>query len=236
MVGNSACFRTVNGHPIEGRMRTNANYVVEPERRRACLPALVLGLLLGILGFAVFARKAKTGIWDQLAAVVTGRSLSIDNSLPTVVRKIQRLQRLETVNYSLDKIVEGDRQVSVLPDFLVGDKLLLVVHGNVIAGIDLGQLKSSNVQIEGRSIQVKLPPAQIFVTALDNTKTRVYSRTTGLLVPEDPNLESQVREQAQQQIQQAALADGILATATKNASATVHSMLLGLGFHQVTVK
>jgi len=218
-------------------MRTSRNYVVEPERRRACfpVPVLVLGLLLGIIGFAVFTREAKTGIWDQLAAVVTGRSVSIDTSLPTVVNKIQRLQRLETVNYSLDKIVEGDRQSSVLPDFLVGDKLLLVVHGNVIAGIDLGQLKTSDVHIEGRSIQVHLPPAQIFVTALDNTKTRVYSRTTGLLVPEDPNLESQVREQAQQQIQQAALADGILATANKNASATITSMLLGLGFQQATV-
>ena len=52
--------------------------------------------------------------------------------------------------------------------------------------------------------------AQIFVTALDNSKTRVYSRTTGLLVPEDPDLESEVRAKAQEQIQQAALADGIL--------------------------
>ena len=224
-----------NEHPREIRMRTSRNYVVEPERRRSFFPALVLGLILGIVGFAVFTRKAKTGIWDQLAALATGRSLTIDTSLPTVVNKIQRLQRLETVNYSLDKIVEGDRASSVLPDFLVGDKLLLVVHGNVIAGIDLGQLKTSDVQIQGRSIQVHLPPAQIFVAALDNSKTRVYSRTTGLLVPEDPNLESQVREQAQQQIQQAALADGILATATKNASATITSLLLGLGFQQVMV-
>jgi hypothetical protein len=216
-------------------MRSSRNYVVEPERKRACFPALLLGLLLGIIGFAVFAREARTGIWDQLAAAATGRNLSIDTSLPTVVNKIQRLQRLESVNYSLDKIVEGDRQISVLPDFLVGDKLLLVVHGNVIAGVDLDQLKTSDVQIEGRSIQIHLPPAQIFVTALDNTKTRVYSRTTGLLVPEDPNLESQVRAEAQQQIQQAALADGILAAANKNASATVKSMLLGLGFQQVTV-
>ena len=216
-------------------MRRNRSYVDEPEPRRSCFLVLLLGLLLGIVGFAVFARKAKTGIWDQLAAVVTGRSLTVDTSLPTVVNKIQRLQRLETVNYSLDKIVEGDRQSSVLPDFLVGDKLLLVVHGNVIAGIDLSQLTTSDVQIQGRAIRVHLPPAQIFVTALDNTKTRVYSRTTGLLVPEDPNLESQVRAQAQQQIQQAALADGILTTASKNARATVTSMLLGLGFEQVTV-
>jgi hypothetical protein len=205
------------------------------ERRRSCFPALLAGVLIGVVAFVVFTHKAKTGMWDRLAAIVTGRGLIIDTSLPTVVNKIQRLQRLETVSYSLDKIVEGERQSPVLPDFLVGDKLLLVVQGTVVAGIDLSQLKPSDVHIDGRSIQVHLPASQIFVTSLDNTKTRVYSRTTGLLVPEDPNLESEVRAKAQEQIQQAALADGILATAGKNARATVTSMLLGLGFENVAV-
>ncbi|MGC1781123.1 MAG: DUF4230 domain-containing protein [Acidobacteriaceae bacterium] len=216
-------------------MVRTTNFSMYRERQRSRFPALLLGLLLGLIAFAVFAHEAKTGVWNRVADIATGRSLAIDTSLPAVVNKIQRLQRLETVTYSLDKIVEGERQSPVLPDFLVGDKLLLVVHGLVIAGIDLSQLKPGDVQIQGRSIQVHLPPAQIFVTSLDNTKTRVYSRTTGLLVPEDPNLESEVRAKAQEQIQQAALADGILATAGKNASATITSMLLGLGFQQVTV-
>jgi hypothetical protein len=216
-------------------MRTAGSSDSYRERRRSYFPALLVGILLGLVGFAVFAHQAKTGMWDRIAAIVTGRGLSIDTSMPTVVNKIQRLQRLETVSYSLDKIVEGERQSPILPDFLVGDKLLLVVHGQVIAGIDLSQLKPSDVQITGRTIQVHLPASQIFVTSLDNTKTRVYSRATGLLVPEDPNLESEVRAKAQEQIQQAAVADGILATASKNASATVTSMLLGLGFEKVTV-
>lgn len=211
------------------------NYREYRERRRSCFPALLLGIVLGVILFAVFTRKAKTGVWERLASVATGRNLTIDTSLPSVVNKIQRLQRLETVNYSLDKIVEGERQSPILPDFLVGDKLLMVVHGEVIAGIDLGQLTVGDVHIQGGSIQVHLPPSQIFLATLDNTKTRVYSRTTGLLVPEDPNLESEVRAKAQEQLQQAALADGILATASKNARATVTSMLLGLGFQNVTV-
>lgn len=203
--------------------------------QRSCFPIFVFGLVLGLLVFAVFTREAKTGQWDRLAALITGRGLSIDTSLPTVVNKIQRLQRLETVSFSLDKIVEGNRQSSVLPDFLAGDKLLLVVHGEAIAGIDLSQLKPSDVEIRGHAIQVKLPPAQVFVTSLDNAKSRVYSRTTGLLVPEDPNLESEVRAVAQQQIQQAALADGILTKATQNARAAVTTLLLGLGFQQVKI-
>ncbi len=205
-------------------------------RRRSCFPALLAGIVIGLVVFVVFTHKAKTGVWDRLAAIVTGRGLGIDTSLPSVVNKIQRMQRLETVDYSLDKIVEGDRQSAVLPDFLVGDKLLMVVHGEVIAGIDLGQLKAADVNVQGRTVQVHLPASQIFLTTLDNTKTRVYSRITGLLVPEDPNLESEVRAKAQEQIQQAALADGILATAGKNARTAVTSMLLGLGFQNVTVQ
>ena len=215
-------------------MRMHKSSIVEPERQRSLFPIFFLGLLLGIVSLVVFLRKAKTGVWNQLATTVTGRSLTIDTSQPSVVDKIQRLQRLETVTYSLDKIVEGERQSPILPNFLVGDKLLLVVHGEVIAGVDLGQLKPGDIQIQGRDIHVHLPPAQVFVTAIDNTRTRVYSRTTGLLVPEDPDLESQVRAKAQDQIQQAALADGILATAGKNAQTTVQSMLLGLGFQHVS--
>lgn len=196
---------------------------------------LLVGIFIGVVLFIVFAHKAKNGIWDRLASIATGRSLSVDTSLPAVVNKIQRLQRLETVNYSLDKIVEGERQNPILPNFLAGDKLLMIVHGEVIAGIDLSQLKANDVQIHGRDIQVRLPPAQIFLTTLDNTKTKVYSRDTGFLVSQDPNLESEVRAKAQEQIEQAALADGILANAAKNARSTVTSMLLGLGFENVTV-
>jgi hypothetical protein len=204
-------------------------------RRRSCAPTALLGILLGAAAMLFFVRQARTGAWQQLASIVMGRSLAIDLSQPTVVNKIQRLQRLETVHYSLDKIVEGDRQSAILPDFLVGDKLLMVVHGSVIAGIDLAKLTPQDVVVSGRDVAVHLPPAEIFVATLDNAKTRVYSRTTGLLVPEDPNLESEVRAQAQQQIQQAALADGVLATAAKNADATVASMLSGLGFQKITV-
>jgi hypothetical protein len=199
------------------------------------LLAVLLGLVVGAGAFVLFVRHATKGVWDEVASKVTGRSLSIDTSLPTVVNKIQRLQRLETVVYNMDKVVGGTRENAYLPDFLAGDKLLLVVHGQTIAGIDLSHLQSSDIQIHGRTIHVRLPQPEIFATTLDNAKTRVYSRETGLFVAADPNLETEVRARAQQDLQQSALADGILDTARKNASATLTTMLLGLGFEQVQV-
>jgi len=66
-------------------------------------------------------------------------------------------------------------------------------------------------------------------------RTRVYSRSTGLLVPTDPNLESEVRQTAEQQIAQAALDDGILEKARQNARNSVTALLYGLGFRTVDV-
>jgi hypothetical protein len=131
--------------------------------------------------------------------------------------------------------VEGSRENAYLPDFLAGDKMLLVVHGQTIAGIDLSHLQTSDVQIQGRSIRVHLPAPEVFATTIDNSKTRVYSRDTGLFVAADPNLETEVRTKAQQDLQQSAISDGILDTARKNASATLTTLLLGLGFEQVQV-
>jgi hypothetical protein len=196
-----------------------------------------LALILGAACFALFVRHATSGALGRVVTLITGRTTTIDASVPAVVEKIQRLSRLETVVYSIDTVVEGDRTSPVLPDILAGDKILLVVHGQSIAGIDLAQLKPEDVRIDAAThgIHVTLPASQLFVTTLDNEHTRVYSRNTGLLVPVDQSLESDTRAKAQQQLQQSALADGILDAARKNARATITTLLYSLGFQQVDV-
>jgi Protein of unknown function (DUF4230) len=201
--------------------------------------AFLLALILGATAMGVFLRHATSGIFARVATLITGRATTFDTSVPAVVQKIQRLNRLETVVYSIDTVVEGNKSSAVLPDLLAGDRILLVVHGQSIAGIDLSQLKPEDVQItesgSNRSIHVTLPASQLFVTNIDNQHTRVFARSTGLLVPVDQNLESETRAKAEQQLQQAALTDGILDAARKNARATVTTLLYSLGFQNVDV-
>lgn len=206
------------------------------EKRHHPVVAVLLGMILGLLLFSIFTHVATTGVLNRIAAMLSGRGTRIDTSSPSVVEKIRQLSRLETVQYSIDKIVEGDRENPYLPSFLVGDKLMLVAHGEVIAGVDLSQIKSGDVSVNGDSATVILPKAQILSTRVDNSHTRVYSRTTGLLVQADPNLESQVRQSAEQQFTQAALDDGVLEKARQNARTGVTALLSGLGFHHIDVK
>jgi hypothetical protein len=200
---------------------------------------VVLALVLGAVALGAFVHHARTGVAGRLASLITGRPLVIVTA-PDVVEKIQRLNRLETVVYSLDTVVEGDESNPILPDALAGDKLLMIVHGQTIAGVDMSQLKPDSVEIteggNGRTIRLTLPPSQVFVTTIDEGKSRVYARDTGLFVHADPNLESQVRAKAQNELQQAALSDGILDAAAKNAKSTVTAMLEGLGFTKVDVR
>lgn len=194
---------------------------------------LLLGIALGALGLVVIARHSTPSFWTGWPGKLLGRASQIDVSQPTVVNRIQQLQRLETVVYNMDKVVSGQKENAILPNFLAGDRLLMLVHGEVLAGVDFSGLKSGDVSVQGKKVWLHLPEAQIFSTRLDNARTRVYSRQTGLLVSVDPNLETEVRQEAERQLQQAALMDGILKTANVNARATLTSLLRGLGFEGV---
>jgi hypothetical protein len=214
-------------------------YSYGKQRGSGAFFGVVLALVLGAVGLGVFVHHARSGLAGKLAAMITGRPLTIV-SAPDVVEKIQRLNRLETVVYSLDTVVESSESSAVLPDALAGDKLLMIVHGQTIAGIDMSKLQPDSVEITegtgGRTIKLALPPSQVFVTTIDEGKSRVYTRDTGLFVKADPNLETVTRQKAQAELQSAALSDGILDAATTNAKATVTAMLEGLGFAHVVLR
>lgn len=199
--------------------------------------------MLGIFIGAVLALILVGALWfssglgiARLMGILRGGPTRLNVDQPTVVRQIQKLQRLETVSYTMDKIISGEHENAFLPKFLAGDRLLLVVHGEVVAGINLASLGPGDVLIKAQTVSIHLPAAEVFSTRIDNARTRVYSRDTGLFSSPDPNLESEVREEAERQLQQAALQDGILKTAADNARTTIAGMLQGFGFREVDIR
>ena len=138
----------------------------EAESRLRTAVALLLGIALGVLGLMVIARQAAPSFWSGWAGRLLGRSTQIDVSQPTVVNKIQQLQRLETVVYTMDKVVSGEKENVILPNFLAGDRLLMVVHGEVVAGVDFSGLKGGDVAVEEKKVVLRLPQRGCFRRAL----------------------------------------------------------------------
>lgn len=205
-----------------------------------------VALVLILIGAGVFfVNSVQNSISEQLAPVrnMTG-SLSTQIAdilhptptiLPdpvTIVHEIRSLARLETIKFSLEKIITAETRQGVF-EWLVGDRLIFVAHGEVIAGIDLNKLDPESLEVRNGVLYVDLPESEIFVVAIDNQQSYVYDRDTGIFTHGEVNLESEARKAAEIEIEKSALEDGILDLAAQNAESYLDRLFRELGFPEV---
>jgi hypothetical protein len=204
---------------------------------------LVIGILLiaaAGVGAVVYSVRAPLDNIARIPEQISSQVGRIVNPTPTiypdpvtVVREIRSLSRLETVQYTVEKVITAETNQGPF-GFLFGDKLLLVAHGTVVAGIDLGRLEPGDVRIDSQgSVYMVIPAAEVFVATLDNDKSYVYHRETGILAGGTKDLETAARKAAQDAILKAALDDGILQTALTNGKAYLQRFLLSLKLENV---
>jgi len=150
----------------------------------------------------------------------------------TIVHEIRSLARLETIKFSLEKIITAETRQGVF-EWLVGDRLIFVAHGEVIAGIDLKKLDPGDLVVKDAVLYVTLPEAEIFITALDNEQSYVYDRDTGLFTHGEVRLDTAARQAAEREIEKSALEDGILELAQQNAISFLDRLFRELGYPEV---
>lgn len=202
-------------------------------------------LILGLILYSTITTMVRETTQNALTPVAESnntlqtRIAEVLNPTPTilpdpvtVIHEIRSLARLETIQYSLEKVITAEQGQGEL-GFLFGDRLLFVGHGKVIAGIDLALMRPEDMWVEGQVLHVRLPAAQVFVATLDNEKSYVYNRDTGLLNKGDVNLETNARAAAEKEILKAAVEDGILVQAQQNGEGYLSRLLRGLGYADV---
>lgn len=204
-------------------------------------------LILSIAGIAVvMAVKNSVQQAQQAFAPVSDLSNSVGTQVAqllhptptvipdpvTVIQEVRSLARLETIQYSVEKVITAETGQGTF-GFLFGDRLLFVAHGVVIAGVDLEKLRPEDLRLENGVLYIIMPEPEIFIATLDNEKSYVYDRNTGVLNRGDINLETTARRAAEQEIANAAREDGILDLAGQNAERYLESLFLSLGYNDV---
>lgn len=150
----------------------------------------------------------------------------------TYIYDVRALARLETIQYSVEKVITAEQNQGTF-DFLFGDKMLFVAHGTVIAGIDMEKIEPADMQLVDNVLNVRLPPAEVFIATIDNQKSYVYTRETGILSKQTVDLETLARQAAEQEIMKAAIEDGILQQAQTNAENYLLKFFNALGYKTV---
>jgi hypothetical protein len=184
---------------------------------------VLLAVLLAVSSGVVFGPRLKRAF--GLQAVES----------PAVVTEIQRLNQLVTVRYSIQRVVGIKEARQPLGE----ESLLLMVQGEVRAGVDLAEFSSANIRVSApHSVVILLPPPRIVNVFLDEKYTKVWDRRITWWTPwvgYDPDLEHKARQQALEDVKSAALAMGILPQAQQNAERTVRDFLAALDW-TATVK
>jgi hypothetical protein len=161
--------------------------------------------------------QANEALQTQLAQAMHPTPTIIPDPI-TYINNIRALARLETIRYSAEQVVTCEITNPLDPTgFLAKDKLLFVGDGEVIAGIDMEKIQPGDMTLQNGKVFVRLPPAELFVVTLDNDKSHVYDRETGIFSANNIDLESDCRRAAEEKIRTAVLEDGILQQAQNNA-------------------
>lgn len=177
---------------------------------------------------------------QQIGQVVAQPTPAIVDRGGTILQ-IRSLNRLETQSFSAERVIEAKVERGNALDMLLGERLLLIARGEVVAGVDLSKLRDSDVTIspDGKRISLRLPPSEIFSSRIDNANTRVYDKQSGvgtrLFGTENKDLESQARQGAEGEILKAACESQITQRAADEARRSIEQFLKLADFETVTV-
>lgn len=196
---------------------------------------IIVVIVVSVWVFARSRKPASPSVIDP-SAFLPQSTPTIYPSAATVLEGVQLLSRLETASYHMEKVITAESGQGPL-GFLFGDRLLLIAYGEMIAGVDVSYIGPGDLMTtDDGTVYMRLPTAEVFVATLDNSRTYVYDRRTGV-AGMNMQLETAARQEAERLMLQAAIENGLLEEAEENARNVLHSLLLSLGFkHVIFVK
>jgi hypothetical protein len=190
--------------------------------------AMAVAVSTGVLVW----RMAKRTVADQVSAVLTPQEKVID--VAALVTQVRELNRLETAAMRVTHIGRVSQSYKLVPNAIAGDEITFLAEGDVIAGIDLSRLQPQDAwRSPDGTINLRLPPAEVLVVRVDNAKSRVINRDTGVLRRRDVDLETRARQHAEENIRTEALKQGILTLAAESGEKKLAGFLNTVGVTKV---
>ena len=149
------------------------------------------------------------------------------NHTKSIMVRLRAVSKLETAEMEFAKTMTAEKEWQDLfewttiddqiYDFLFKDKMVFNLEWRVVAWIDLEKISTWDVITNlDWSVTIKLPEAEILYVKID--KNDIPDRQLGVLAGWGyANMESEIRAQAEKEMEQEAIEKWILEAATKNA-------------------
>lgn len=212
------------------------------------IPGLVRNLSLLATGSAALMTVfLLAGAWRSGTSFFTDLYTLFDQPQPEpkvdvrsmVVQQIRNASELTTAVYTMETVVPASRDRTV-GGYVVGTTTLLyIAYGEVRAGVDLSALQESDVQLNGSTVTLRLPPPKILDSKIDVNRSRVYDYDRGFmgLGPDvAPELQELAQRKTLEKIVESACTGGILQQANGRAKLAISQLLSTAGYSQLVVE
>lgn len=148
----------------------------------------------------------------------------------------EELGYLTSIEFTSTAVVEREREKSAVRGVLGADRVLMMVVGEVQAGIDLSQVDSSDFQIDGSSLRVTLPHATVTSVELLPGESRIYDSRHSWAFSEYEGLEKEALEEARRQLRHnIQSSEGMMSLAEKLARLQLTDFLRKAGFTDIEI-
>lgn len=196
------------------------------------LGGVVIAMAVTVSTGVLVWRMAKRTVTERVSEALAPQENTID--VASIVTQVRELNRLETASMHVIHVGRVSQSYKLVPNALAGDEITFLAAGDVIAGIDLARLQPQDVwKSPDGTINLRLPAAEVLVVSVDNEKSRVLNRDTGVLRRRDIDLETRARQHAEQNIREEAVNKGILKLAAQTGEKKLAGFLHTLGFEKV---
>ena len=172
-----------------------------------------------------------------------------DRSGPVLLQSLRDLSQYRAASANLQVVVDVERDARLLPDFIKGERVLLLAAGSVDAYVDfagLGRGRAARaVRVSGdrRAVSLSLPAARLGDVRLNPALTRVVDRDRGLAdrvgdaFGDNPTDDQPLYRLASRRLREGAAGDpNLLRTAEANTRAMLEGLLRGLGFTRIAIR
>lgn len=150
------------------------------------------------------------------------------------ITQIRELGQIGTAEFVVTKLVQANDKGEW---YKIGDrKILMSVEATIKGGVDLGKISDEDVVIDGKSVTLKLPPAEIITFHMNSEKVKVIYAKSDYFRSGFSNKErDQLLVQGERQIRASLKQMGVETTAEENAIEFMESWLRLAGFEDIQI-
>lgn len=169
------------------------------------------------------------------------KSESVDRSQPALLERLSDLSEYRAASAELQVLIDVEEDIRFLPSFVAGQRVTFLAGGSVDGAVDFGSLGDDAVEIDGDTVTITLPAAEIVDVDVDPDRSYVVNRDRGILdriggiFSDNPTGEQELYQLAEDKLRAAADQSALRDRAERNTRTMLTALLRSLGFEEVEV-